>query len=103
MRRFRLPMSQIAMNQTSINDRKSQSCFVSLLAGLAVCLFCATIAQAQWTAMNPVKKFQQEADGVVFTMGTGTLKVQVCSDSVIHVLYSATASFPKRADLVVIK
>jgi len=91
------------MNQASISDRKSQRRFVSLLAWLAVCLFCTTIAQAQWTAMNPVKKFQQEPDGVVFTMGTGTLKVQVCSDSVIHVLYSATASFPKREDLVVIK
>ena len=53
--------------------------------------------------MNPVVKAQQEPDGIVFTMGIGTLKVQVCSDSVIHVLYSATASFPKRADYVVTK
>ncbi len=53
--------------------------------------------------MNPVNKVQQVTDGVLFTMGTGTLKVQVCSDSVIHVLYSATATFPKRADYVVIK
>ena len=53
--------------------------------------------------MNPVRKVQQESDGVVFSMGTGTLKVQVCSDSVIHVLYSATATFPKRADYVVTK
>ena len=53
--------------------------------------------------MNPVRKVQQEADGVVFSMGTGTLRVQVCSASVIHVLYSATATFPKRADFVVTK
>jgi len=53
--------------------------------------------------MNPVHKVQQETDGVLFTMGTGTLKVQVCSDSVIRVLYSPTATFPKRADYVVIK
>ncbi len=53
--------------------------------------------------MNPVSKVQQEPDGVLFTMGTGTLKVQVCSDSVIHVLYSPTAAFPKRTDFVVIK
>ena len=53
--------------------------------------------------MNPVRKVQQEPDGVVFTLGTGTLKVQVCSDSVIRVLYSATATFPKREDFVVIK
>ena len=53
--------------------------------------------------MNPVQKVQQEADGVLFTMGTGTLKVQVCSESVIRVLYSRTASFPKPTDFVVTK
>ena len=53
--------------------------------------------------MNPVRNVQQQADGVLFTMGTGTLKVQVCSESVIHVLYSPTATFPKRTDFVVTK
>ncbi len=69
----------------------------------AVCLLFGSLAQAQWTPMNPVKKVQQESDGVVFSMGTGTLNVQVCSDSVVHVLYSPTNSFPKRTDLVVTK
>ena len=84
-----------------MNTRQLPRCFVSFL-GLFVCLFCAA-AQAQWTAMNPVRNVQQQADGVLFTMGTGTLKVQVCSDSVIHVLYSPTATFPKRTDFVVTK
>ncbi len=53
--------------------------------------------------MNPVRQVQKQADGVLFSMGTGTLKVQVCSDSVIHVLYSATASFPNPTNPVVIK
>ena len=53
--------------------------------------------------MNPVRQFQQQPDGVLFSMGTGTLRVQVCSDSVIHVLYSPTASLPKRVDYVVTK
>jgi len=74
----------------------------SFLVTLLCCLFCAT-AEAQWTAMNPVQQVQQQADGVLFSMGTGTLKVQVCSASVIHVLYSPTASFPKRPDYVVLK
>ena len=85
-----------------MNTRQLPRCFVSFL-GLFVCFFCAAAAQAQWTAMNPVRNVQQQADGVLFTMGTGTLKVQVCSDSVIHVLYSPTATFPKRTDFVVIK
>jgi alpha-D-xyloside xylohydrolase len=77
--------------------------FILFLASLFNALFCAPAAHAQWTAMNPVRQVQQQADGVLFSMGTGTLKVQVCSDSVIHVIYSPTASFAKPADLVVIK
>ncbi len=84
------------------SKRTPQSFTLSLVTFL-LCLLCATGASAQWTAMNPVNKVQQVTDGALFTMGTGTLKVQVCSDSVIHVLYSATAAFPKRADYVVIK
>ena len=82
-----------------MNDRKSLR---SLALGLCACLF-SVGALAQWTPMNPVKSVQQTTDGAVFTMGSGTLKLQVCSDSVIHVLYSPTATFPKRADLVVTK
>ncbi|HEY3974635.1 MAG TPA: glycoside hydrolase family 31 protein [Candidatus Sulfotelmatobacter sp.] len=83
--------------------RQSPKFAVLFLSAVFSCLLFATRAHAQWTAMNPVRKVQQEADGVLFTMGTGTLKVQVCSDSVVRVLYSATATFPKRTDFVVIK
>jgi hypothetical protein len=74
-----------------MKNRSSPRFFVAFPIGLAVFLFCAAAAQAQWTAMNPVRQVQQQADGVLFTMGTGTLKIQVSSDSVIHVLYSPTA------------
>ena len=83
--------------------RQSPRFFVSFLLGLFVCLFCAAAAQAQWRPMNPVRDVQQQADGILFTMGSGTLKVQVCSDSVIHVMYSPSATFPKRTDFVVTK
>jgi alpha-D-xyloside xylohydrolase len=73
------------------------------LIALLVCLFPATAVQAQWTTMNPVRTIQQQPDGVVFMMGTGTLKVQVCADSVIRVLYSPTGLFPKQVDFVVTK
>ena len=70
---------------------------------LVVCICFSLMAQAQWSPMNPVKKVQQESDGATFTMGSGTLRLQVCSDSVIHVLYSPTASFPKKTEFVVTK
>jgi len=86
-----------------MNIRQSPRFFVSFLLGVFICLFCAGAAQAQWKPMNPVRDVQQQEDGVLFTMGSGTLRVQVCSDSVIHILYSPTATFPKRADFVVTK
>jgi alpha-D-xyloside xylohydrolase len=68
-------------------------------------IFCVSLfaisAAAQWTPMNPVRRLQRQADGVVFTMHSGTLKLEVCSESIIHVLYSPTASFGKRPDYVV--
>jgi len=58
---------------------------------------------AQWTPRNPVTHFEQQPDGVLFTLQTGTLKLQVCSDSIIHVLYSADAAFPMLPDFVIVK
>src|SRR5579863_4098096 len=60
-------------------------------------------AQAQWTPRNPVTAVQKEADAVLLTQKTGFLKIQVCSDSIIHVIYSAAASFHEHPNFVVIK
>jgi alpha-D-xyloside xylohydrolase len=65
-------------------------------------LFLAS-AQAQWNPLNPVVSSQQQPDGVLFTMKTGTLKVQVCSHSIIHVLYSPTSSFTSHPDPMIVK
>ena len=53
--------------------------------------------------MNPVKSVQQKSDGALFELATGFLKIEVCSDTVIHVLYSPTSSFPTKPDYVLIK
>jgi len=68
-------------------------------------LFVALIplASAQWQPHNPVTAVQQQPDGVLLTQQAGTLKIVICSDSVIHVLYSATANFAEQPDYVVVK
>jgi alpha-D-xyloside xylohydrolase len=66
-------------------------------------LFLGTLAHAQWTERNPVTGARQQANGVLFTMKSGALKLQVCSDSIIRVLYSATSSFAEHPDYVVLK
>ena len=81
-------------------------------SGLLLHLCCATLfaatllapALAQWEPRNPVLAVHPQSDGAIFTMKTGTLRLQVCSDTIIHVLYSATSSFPpSRPDPVIIK
>jgi len=76
------------------------------LLGLAALLLFALVspATAQWTPMNPVVAVQQQPDGAVFTMKSGALRLQVCTDSIIHILYSPTSSFPpSRPDPVIVK
>jgi alpha-D-xyloside xylohydrolase len=60
-------------------------------------------ANAQWTSMNPVKSVEQQPDGALFALASGFLKVEVCSDAVIRVLYSPTSSFAEKPKYVVIK
>ncbi len=83
-----------------MREHSLRSFVVAMLGWL--CLSGA-VMQAQWKPLNPVQKVQQNADGATFTMGTGTLKIQVCSDAIVHVLYSPTATFPKKTDFVVVK
>jgi len=56
-------------------------------------------ANAQWEPMNPVTTVHQEKDAVVFSLQTGTLKIQVLLDSVLRILYSFTGNFPERREL----
>jgi len=58
---------------------------------------------AQWVPFDPVTGVQKEPDGVVLTTQGGTLKIQVCSPSIIHVLFWRTKTLPKRTDYVVVK
>ena len=60
-------------------------------------------AQGQWAPVNPVTAVEQQADGVQFRMQTGTLKLQVCTDSMVRVLYWATSTLPHLPDYVVQK
>ena len=81
--------------------KKRVSCFLLLffVAGTLLCPW----ANAQWTPMNPVKSVQQQTDGALFELASGFLKIEVCSDTVIHVLYSPTSSFSHKPKYVVIK
>src|SRR5215468_7700348 len=61
-------------------------------------------AFAQWTPLDPVVGVKQSTTGAVINFKSGgTLKLKACRDSVIHVLYSPTGSFPAHKEYVVTK
>ncbi len=46
---------------------------------------------------------QKQADGVLFTQKTGLLKLQVCANAIVHVVYAPTSASEKHANLVITK
>jgi alpha-D-xyloside xylohydrolase len=66
-------------------------------------LLLASTATAQWNPLNPVKSDEKQTDGVVFRMQSGLLRLQVCSDSIVRVLYTPASSFSAVKHYAVIK
>ena len=58
---------------------------------------------AQWNPLNPVISVKQQVDGVVLTMKSGTLRLQVCSDSIVRVTYAPGSSIPESPQYAVTK
>jgi alpha-D-xyloside xylohydrolase len=76
--------------------------FVNVLAILLLGGF-LTSASAQWNPLNPVTSVQQQPDGVLLTLQNGVMKLEVCSDSIVRVIYSPTVTIPDLKNMVVIK
>jgi hypothetical protein len=74
----------------------------TLFLALALMALTASLP-AQWIPPNPVTGVQQQPNGVQLTMQSGVMRIEVRTDSIIHVLYSPTSSFPKQTEYVVTK
>ena len=70
---------------------------------LFVHLALATSALGQWNPLNPVVAVKQQDDGVILKMQTGTLRLQVCSDSIVRVTYAPGTTFPDGPFYVITK
>ncbi len=74
----------------------------AIFVGVLLLLFClSSSAFAQWNPLNPVTGVKQQADGVVLTMRVGTLRLVVCSGSIVRVTYSLGAGIPDTPQYVV--
>jgi alpha-D-xyloside xylohydrolase len=82
--------------------RQQRSDFGRLGLFILLCLP-VSMAHAQWRPLNPVVGARRQAQGVFFTMQTGVLQIEVCNDSIIHVVYSPTSSFPAHHQYAVIR
>ena len=61
-------------------------------------------ALGQWTALDPVTAVKQSRSGATVSFKSGgTLKLEVCTESIVHVTYSPTATFPANKEYVVTK
>jgi alpha-D-xyloside xylohydrolase len=76
--------------------------YIALLF-LLLSLAAAPSLMAQWVPLNPVTSADPQPDGVVLVLQTGFLRFQVCSDSIVHVVYSIERDIPQRTDFLVTK
>ncbi|HET9373656.1 MAG TPA: hypothetical protein VFO40_01685 [Chthoniobacterales bacterium] len=92
-----------AFDRRESKDRRGNS-YLRLGALLLSFLLFALPVSAQWTPLDPIVRVTKEADGVRALFKSGAaLRLQVCSPSIVHVMYSPTANFPKPFNDVVRK
>src|SRR5215470_17265031 len=74
------------------------SCAVGLVLAFAA------PALGQWTTLDSVTAVRQIPNGATVTLKSGgTLKLEACTDRIVHVTYSPTANFPASKQYVVTK
>ena len=66
-------------------------------AGALACLFWALATAGP----IPVTSFTVQADGLLFTMQTGKMKLKACTDNIVRVTYTPADSFSTRPSLMV--
>ena len=65
------------------------------LTWFCLLLHLLTLSVAALDRPAPVTSVEEQPDGALFHLGSGALKVQICSDSIVHIVYSPTGTFPE--------
>jgi alpha-D-xyloside xylohydrolase len=72
------------------------------LFALLWCVVIAVTTAPIWAEPTPVAKVEKQADGVLFAMQPGVMRVRVWSDSVFRVTYAKTDQLPTLASLTIV-
>jgi Domain of unknown function (DUF4968)/Galactose mutarotase-like len=75
-------------------------CHVAVLSAYGLSPFPAA---SQWLPLNPIKIVEPQADGLLLTLENGYLRFQICSDSIVRVVYSLQRTPKEHADFLVVK
>jgi len=70
---------------------------IALLATLTVA------ASAQWIPENPSLDYQKLSNGILVRMQMGSMRLEVCTESIIHVTYAPTWPPPSHPELSIVK
>jgi alpha-D-xyloside xylohydrolase len=66
-------------------------------------LLLSTPLLAQWQPPNPVKGVRREPDGMMVQLVRGVMRISVCSDAIVHVVYSPGSTIPEEKQFAVIR
>ncbi len=73
------------------------------IVGFLLSLAASPSLLAQWVPLNPVDAVEPQPDGVVVVLKTGFLRFQVCSNSIVHVVYSLERNVSQHPDFMIVK
>ncbi len=83
--------------------RSRQRVLARLMGFILLCLVVISPISAQWLPVNPVKSVETQPDGMMLVLENGYLRFQVCTESMVHVVYSLELTVRERPDFLVIK
>lgn len=99
----RVPEAMLKKKKVADRGKLTRRSAAALFPLCVLCFGGPRAAGAQWNPLNPVVSLERQTDGIQLTLQNGVMQLQVCTDSIVRVRVSPTASLPVHPDLVVIK
>ncbi len=66
-------------------------------------LLLSTPLLAQWQPPNPVKEARREPEGMMVQLERGVMRISVCSEAIVHVVYSPGSTIPEEKQFAVVR